>query len=202
MKRPKPTRGGMHKVTALVLVFVGMKLGGQLDWSWWWALSPFWIACVLGIALDLRCLSAPPQDLWTKTYLPEWKRVSGLLENSDGLFLLLFILKWTGHLSWSWFWVLFPLWLLKPLGYLVRSSPPAQERRVRRHKRIADDLTGCSLVLVSIALVALRLDGHISSWWWVAGVFLFNLNLTFVVGKRMKAALSNRLRPAGALIPE
>ena len=33
----------MHILDALWLLFVGLKLGGVIDWSWWWVLSPFWV---------------------------------------------------------------------------------------------------------------------------------------------------------------
>jgi hypothetical protein len=38
---------------ALTLVFIILKLTQQIDWSWWWVLSPLWIplALVLGIAI-------------------------------------------------------------------------------------------------------------------------------------------------------
>lgn len=26
----------------LGLLFIGLKLMGQIDWSWWWVLSPLW----------------------------------------------------------------------------------------------------------------------------------------------------------------
>jgi hypothetical protein len=29
--------------TLLTLLFVGLKLTGHIDWSWWWVLSPLWI---------------------------------------------------------------------------------------------------------------------------------------------------------------
>lgn len=29
--------------TALLLLFVGLKLGHVIEWSWWWVLSPLWI---------------------------------------------------------------------------------------------------------------------------------------------------------------
>jgi hypothetical protein len=28
-------------------VFVGLRLAGVTDWSWWWALSPLWISAAL-----------------------------------------------------------------------------------------------------------------------------------------------------------
>lgn len=37
--------------TLLGLLFVGLKLTGQIDWSWFWVTAPFWIplAIILGI---------------------------------------------------------------------------------------------------------------------------------------------------------
>lgn len=26
----------------LGVLFIGLKLGGAIDWSWWWVLAPFW----------------------------------------------------------------------------------------------------------------------------------------------------------------
>lgn len=35
----------------LTVLFVGLKLTGHIDWSWWWVTAPSWIplALVLGI---------------------------------------------------------------------------------------------------------------------------------------------------------
>lgn len=30
----------------LGLMFIGLKLTGHIDWSWWWVLSPIWIPFV------------------------------------------------------------------------------------------------------------------------------------------------------------
>lgn len=27
----------------LAVLFIGLKLTGYIDWSWWWVLSPLWI---------------------------------------------------------------------------------------------------------------------------------------------------------------
>jgi len=27
----------------LTVLFIGLKLTGYIDWSWWWVLSPFWL---------------------------------------------------------------------------------------------------------------------------------------------------------------
>jgi len=35
----------------LTLLFIGLKLGGAITWSWWWILSPLWINFLLVIAI-------------------------------------------------------------------------------------------------------------------------------------------------------
>ena len=43
--------GGIGFVGLLTVLFVGLKLTGYIDWSWWWVLSPLWISlgAVIGI---------------------------------------------------------------------------------------------------------------------------------------------------------
>ena len=36
--------GGAGFVGLLTVLFIGLKLTGYIDWSWWWVLSPMWIA--------------------------------------------------------------------------------------------------------------------------------------------------------------
>lgn len=31
----------------LTLLFIGLKLGHVITWSWWWVLSPLWIGLVV-----------------------------------------------------------------------------------------------------------------------------------------------------------
>lgn len=33
----------------LFLVFSGLKLGGVIDWSWWWVTCPLWIVPLMGL---------------------------------------------------------------------------------------------------------------------------------------------------------
>lgn len=33
----------------LTILFIGLKLTGYIDWSWWWVLSPLWIGFALAI---------------------------------------------------------------------------------------------------------------------------------------------------------
>lgn len=33
------------------LLFVGLRLGRLIDWSWWWVLSPFWIGPAIVVTI-------------------------------------------------------------------------------------------------------------------------------------------------------
>lgn len=35
----------------LALLFIGLKLAGVITWSWWWVLSPLWIAFAIGFSI-------------------------------------------------------------------------------------------------------------------------------------------------------
>ena len=53
--------GGIGFFGLLAIVFITLKLCGQLDWSWWWVLAPLWgppafivaLAVVVGVAWGL-----------------------------------------------------------------------------------------------------------------------------------------------------
>ena len=50
----KPTSTGLGLLPALGLLFIGLKLIGTIEWSWWWVLAPFWampVMLIFGIAL-------------------------------------------------------------------------------------------------------------------------------------------------------
>lgn len=38
--------GGIGFFGLLTVLFVGLKLTGYIDWSWWWVISPIWIPTV------------------------------------------------------------------------------------------------------------------------------------------------------------
>lgn len=46
---------GIGFLPLLAILFIGLKLGGVIAWSWWWVLSPLWIpgAIVLSILAAL-----------------------------------------------------------------------------------------------------------------------------------------------------
>lgn len=41
--KTKTSSGGIGFGGALALLFIGLKLGHVIDWSWWWVLSPLWV---------------------------------------------------------------------------------------------------------------------------------------------------------------
>lgn len=43
----KSSSSGVGFTGALTLLFIGLKLGNVITWSWLWVLSPFWIPAVL-----------------------------------------------------------------------------------------------------------------------------------------------------------
>lgn len=40
---------GVSFLQLLTVLFIGLKLGNVINWSWWWVLAPLWIP--VGIAL-------------------------------------------------------------------------------------------------------------------------------------------------------
>lgn len=49
----KKATGGISFFGLLTAIFIGLKLGGAIDWSWIWVLSPLFIpiGLVIGIVL-------------------------------------------------------------------------------------------------------------------------------------------------------
>lgn len=45
--------GGVSFLGLLFLLFLGLKLTNQIDWSWWWVTVPLWgpIAFVFGLGI-------------------------------------------------------------------------------------------------------------------------------------------------------
>ena len=51
MNKENNSSGGNSFVVLLTLLFIGLKLTGYIDWSWWWVLSPFWIEFLIIIVV-------------------------------------------------------------------------------------------------------------------------------------------------------
>ena len=43
--------GGIGFVGLLTILFIGLKLTGFIDWSWWWVLSPLWISALFLVSI-------------------------------------------------------------------------------------------------------------------------------------------------------
>lgn len=44
---------GVGFAELLLLLFVGLKLGGVITWSWWWVMSPLWITVLFVVLVFL-----------------------------------------------------------------------------------------------------------------------------------------------------
>lgn len=45
--------GGIGFFGALTILFIGLKLTGYIDWSWWWVLAPTWVPIALAAIVVL-----------------------------------------------------------------------------------------------------------------------------------------------------
>ena len=52
MSKESVSKNGVSTLSLLGLLFIGLKLGHVIDWSWWWVTIPFWG----GLAIFLGCL--------------------------------------------------------------------------------------------------------------------------------------------------
>ena len=43
--------GGIGFAGLLTILFIGLKLTGNITWSWWWVLSPLWIGLGFSLAI-------------------------------------------------------------------------------------------------------------------------------------------------------
>lgn len=51
MSSSSSSSSGVGFVGLLTVLFVGLKLTGYINWSWWWVLSPMWISLLIVIVL-------------------------------------------------------------------------------------------------------------------------------------------------------
>jgi hypothetical protein len=49
----KTSSSGIGITGVLFVVFLVLKLTGNIDWSWWWVTSPLWILTLLYVGLFL-----------------------------------------------------------------------------------------------------------------------------------------------------
>ena len=51
IKIEKKTSSGIGLPGVLFVVFLVLKLTGNIDWSWWWVTSPIWIPFLAAVAI-------------------------------------------------------------------------------------------------------------------------------------------------------
>jgi hypothetical protein len=51
MNTKNTSNNGISFSGLLTILFIGLKLTGFIDWSWWWVLSPLWIGLVIGLVV-------------------------------------------------------------------------------------------------------------------------------------------------------
>jgi len=56
MANSNASSGGIGFTGLLTIVFIVLKLTHYINWSWWWVLSPVWIAALIVIFILLICL--------------------------------------------------------------------------------------------------------------------------------------------------
>ena len=49
MSNSNTSSSGISFGGALAILFIGLKLGKVIDWSWWWVLSPLWIGAAIAL---------------------------------------------------------------------------------------------------------------------------------------------------------
>lgn len=45
--------GGENTLTTLLIVFVVLKLTDNINWDWWWVLTPLWIPVLIAAVIVL-----------------------------------------------------------------------------------------------------------------------------------------------------
>lgn len=50
--------GGIGFAGLLTILFIGLKLTGYINWSWWWVLSPLWISAIVAITILVVVIGA------------------------------------------------------------------------------------------------------------------------------------------------
>ena len=50
-QQSSPSSGGTGFVGLLTILFIALKLTNNIDWSWWWVLSPLWITAAIALVV-------------------------------------------------------------------------------------------------------------------------------------------------------
>ena len=60
MSNNNSSSSGIGFTGLLTILFIGLKLTGYIDWSWWWVVSPLWISALLFVGILVVMLVISP----------------------------------------------------------------------------------------------------------------------------------------------
>lgn len=60
--KEKNSSHGLGFVSALTIAFVVLKLCDEINWSWWWVLSPLWISFSVILLIAIICAIFDRED--------------------------------------------------------------------------------------------------------------------------------------------
>ena len=81
---------GVTPLSLLGIAFIVLKVMGQITWSWWWVLAPFWIPVVIAVSivffvlLLLAIIAAKEQNVSVEVEAPKKKTRTKKTKKEDG----------------------------------------------------------------------------------------------------------------------
>ena len=81
---------GVTPLSLLGIAFIVLKVMGQITWSWWWVLAPFWIPVVIAVSivffvlLLLAIIAAKEQKVTVEVEAPKKRTRTKKTKKDDG----------------------------------------------------------------------------------------------------------------------
>lgn len=80
--KAKSVRGGVSGLGLLGIMFVGLKLTGFIDWSWWWVTAPFWGPAAVVSAFVVGAFAVTLLIVWLEERAAEKRQQSRVFRDS------------------------------------------------------------------------------------------------------------------------
>lgn len=81
---------GVTPLSLLGIAFIVLKVMGQITWSWWWVLAPFWIPVIIAVSiiffvlLPLAIIATKEQKVTVEVEAPKKKTRTKKTKKEDG----------------------------------------------------------------------------------------------------------------------
>ena len=81
---------GVTPLSLLGVAFIVLKVMGQITWSWWWVLAPFWVPVALAVFLVLfivvivAIIASKGEQIIEKQEIPKKKTRTKKSKKEDG----------------------------------------------------------------------------------------------------------------------